>query len=139
MYLCYREESAENRKKLIEQTATERNMSVKDVLEGIMPYVMAERLENGLGRSVYIVGDLEQAETYKAAQKRFKALKKHTHSMYDVKPFKFEDASAVALAKLRLCDTVYFLNGWSNEPIARKVRKEAQQQRKIIRYQEHEV
>ena len=139
VYKKYQDETTENQKQLLEQVATKRGMTVEEVVEGILPYILAENPQDALGQFIYIVGGLEDVEPYKKAQERFKAFKKETDIMYGVQSFKFEDACAVAVAKLNRCDTVYLLEGWANEPIALKVLDKALEQRKIICYQEYEV
>ena len=139
VYKKYQDETTENRKQLIEQVATKRGMTVEEVVEGILPYILAEKPEDALGQFIYIVGGLEDVEPYKNAQKRFKAFKKQSDILYGVQSFQYEDACAVAVAKLNRCDTVYLLDGWASEPIAVKVLDEAVKQRKIICYQEYEV
>jgi hypothetical protein len=59
--------------------------------------------------------------------------------MYSVVEFEPEDAYIIAASNLRFCDTVYMLNGWGDEPLARKIRELAKEQKKIIAYQEYEV
>lgn len=139
MYIRYRDENPTKRRKLIKKMAAEYNMTVEEVVEGIMPYIIAEKPKNRFGQHVYIVGDLEDAEPYKEAEKRFATLNKRFSSLYNVKGFEKEDAYVIAMSNLRMCDTVYFLNGWADEPLAGKIRAKAIEQHKILCYQEYEV
>lgn len=139
MYLRYKDETPNKRRKLIKKMAEEYDLTVAEVVEGIMPYIVAEKPKNRFGQHVYIVGDLEDAEPYKEAEKRFKTLNKRFDSLYTIKEFEPEDAYVIAMSNLRMCDTVYFLNGWADEPLARKIRASAIEQHKILCYQEYEV
>lgn len=139
MYLRYRDENLSKRRKLIKKMATEYDMTVEEVVDGIMPYIVAEKPKNRFGQHVYIVGNLEDVEAYKEAEKRFKTLNKRFDSLYTIKEFEPEDAYVIAMSNLRMCDTVYFLNGWADEPLAGKIRASAIEQHKILCYQEYEV
>ena len=139
MYQRYKDENPTKRRKLIKKMAEEQDMTVKEIVEGIMPYIIAEKPKNRFGSSVYIVGNLEDAEPYKEAEKRFKTLNKRFSSLYRIKEFEPEDAYVIAMSNLRMCDTVYFLNGWADEPLAGKIRASAIEQHKILCYQEYEV
>ena len=139
LYIRYRNEKPKKRRKLIQQMAEEKGLSVKEVVDGIMPYIVAEKPKNRFGQVVYIVGNLDNQEPYKEAEKRFKKLRKEFSSMYSAKEFEPEDAYIIAVSNLRFCDTVYLLNGWADEPLARKIRELAKEQKKIIAYQEYEV
>jgi hypothetical protein len=139
MYLRYRDENPTKRRKLIKKMAMEQDMTVEEVVEGIMPYIVAEKPKNRFGRSVYIVGNLRDPEPYKEAEKRFKTLNKRFTSLYSIKQFDEEDGYVLAMSNLRMCDTVYFLNGWADEPLAGKIRAQAIEQHKILCYQEYEV
>lgn len=139
LYLRYKKEKPKKRRKLIQQMAEEKGLTVKEVVDGIMPFIIAEKPKNRFGKVIYIVGNLEDPEPYKEAEKRFKKLKKECSSMYSVAEFEPEDAYVIAASNLRFCDTVYMLNGWGDEPLARKIRELAKEQKKIIAYQEYEV
>ena len=139
LYIRYRDENPTKRRKLIKKMATEQNLSVEEVVEGIMPYIVAEKPKNRFGQHVYIVGNLEDVEAYKEAEKRFKTLNKRFSSLYGIKEFELEDAYVIAMSNLRMCDTVYMLNGWADEPLAGKIRASAIEQHKILCYQEYEV
>lgn len=139
LYIRYRDEEPAKRRKLIKKMADEYNLTVEETVEGIMPFIVAEKPKNRFGSSVYIVGNLEDAEAYKEAEKRFKALNKRFSSLYSVKEFEKEDAYVIAMSNLRMCDTVYMLNGWADEPLAAKVREMAMKEKKIMAYQEYEV
>ena len=139
MYLRYKDENPNKRRKLIKKMAKEYNLTVEEVVEGIMPYIVAEKPKNRFGQHVYIVGNLEDAEQYKEAEKRFKTLNKRFDSLYTIKEFEPEDAYVIAMSNLRMCDTVYMLNGWADEPLAGKIREMAMKEKKIMAYQEYEV
>jgi hypothetical protein len=139
LYLRYKKEKPKKRRKLIQQMAEEQGLTVSEVVDGIMPFIIAEKPKNRFGKVIYIVGNLEDPESYKGAEKRFKKLKKECSSMYSVVEFEPEDAYIIAASNLRFCDTVYMLNGWGDEPLARKIRELAKEQKKIIAYQEYEV
>lgn len=139
LYIRYKDENPTKKRKLIKKMANEYNMTVEEVVEGIMPYIIAEKPKNRFGQHVYIVGNLKDAEQYKEAEKRFKTLNKRFDSLYTIKEFEPEDAYVIAMSNLRLCDTVYFLNGWADEPLAGKIRAQAMEQHKILCYQEYEV
>ena len=139
MYLRYKDENPTKRRKLIKKMAKEYNLTVEEVVEGIMPYIVAEKPKNRFGQHVYIVGNLEDAEQYKEAEKRFKTLNKRFDSLYTIKEFEPEDAYVIAMSNLRMCDTVYMLNGWADEPLAGKIREMAMKEKKIMAYQEYEV
>ena len=139
MFLRYRDENPTKRRKLIKKMAAEQNMTVEEIVEGIMPYIIAEKPKNRFGQHVYIVGNLEDVEAYKEAEKRFKTLNKRFDSLYTIKEFEPEDAYVIAMSNLRMCDTVYMLNGWADEPLAGKIREMAMKEKKIMAYQEYEV
>jgi hypothetical protein len=139
LYLRYKKEKPKKRRKLIQQMAEEQGLTVSEVVDGIMPFIIAEKPKNRFGKVIYIVGNLEDPEPYKEAEKRFNKLKKECSSMYSVVEFEPEDAYIIAASNLRFCDTVYMLNGWGDEPLARKIRELAKEQKKIIAYQEYEV
>lgn len=139
MYLRYKYETPNKRRKLIKKMAEEYDLTVEEVVEGIMPFIVAEKPKNLFGQHVYIVGGLEDTEQYKEAEKRFKTLNKRFDSLYTIKEFEPEDAYVIAMSNLRICDTVYFLNGWADEPLAGKIRASAIEQHKILCYQEYEV
>ena len=139
MFLRYRDENPTKRRKLIKKMAAEYNLTVEEVVEGIMPYIVAEKPKNRFGQHVYIVGNLEDVEAYKEAEKRFKTLNKRFDSLYTIKEFEPEDAYVIAMSNLRMCDTVYMLNGWADEPLAGKIREMAMKEKKIMAYQEYEV
>ncbi|MBQ5658014.1 MAG: hypothetical protein IIV02_00620 [Peptococcaceae bacterium] len=139
MYQRYKDENPTKRRKLIKKMAEEKDMTVEEVVEGIMPYIIAEKPKNRFGSHVYIVGSLEDAEPYNEAEKRFKILNKRFSSLYRIKEFEPEDAEVIAVSNLRMCDTVYFLDGWADEPLAAKIREMAMKEKKIMAYQEYEV
>ena len=139
LYIRYKNEKPKKRRKLIQQMAEENGLTVKEVVDGIMPYIIAEKPKNRFGQVVYIVGSLEDPEPYREAENRFKKLRKECNSMYSVVEFEPEDAYVIAASNLRFCDTVYMLDGWGDEPLARKIRELAREQKKIIAYQEYEV
>ena len=139
LYLRYKAEDPRKRRKLIKKMATEHNLSVREVVDGIMPFIIAEKPQNRFGKSIYIIGNLEDQEAYEEAEKRFMELGKRCSSLYKVKEYKPEDAYVLAMSNLRMCDTVYLLNGWADEPLAAKVRVQAMQDKKIMAYQEYEV
>lgn len=139
MYLRYKAEDPKRRRKLIKKMATEYGTDVKDVVEGIMPFIIAEKPQNRFGKAVYIVGNLRDPEPYKEAEKRFTELGKRVSSLYKVEEYEPEDAEVIAVSNLRMCDTVYLLNGWAEEPLATKVRELAMSEKKIMAYQEYEV
>lgn len=139
MYLRYKREKPKKRRKLIQQMAEETGISVKEIVDGIMPYIVAEKPKNRFGQVVYIVGNLDSPEPYTEAEKRIKKLRKEFSSLYTVKEFEPEDAYVIAASNLRFCDTVYLLDGWADEPLARKIRELAIEQKKIMCYEEYEV
>lgn len=139
LYLRYKKEKPKKRRKLIQQMAEEQGLTVSEVVDGIMPFIIAEKPKNRFGRSIYIVGNLKDREPYKEAEKRFEKLRKGYSSMYSVVECEPEDAYIIAASNLRFCDTVYLLDGWADEPLARKIRELAKEQKKIIAYQEYEV
>lgn len=139
LYIRYKREKPRKRRKLIQQMAEETGISVKEIVDGIMPYIIAEKPKNRFGQVVYIIGSLDSPEPYIAAEKRIKKLGKESSSLYSVKEFKSADAYVIAASNLRLCDTVYMLEGWAEEPLARKLRELALEQKKIIAYEEYEV
>ena len=139
LYLRYKAEDPKRRRKLIKKMATEKNVPVKDIVDGIMPFIIAEKPQNRFGRSVYIVGNLGDLKAYEEAEKRFKELGKRCSSLCKVKEYEPDDAYVIAMSNLRMCDTVYLLNGWADEPLAAKVREKAMHDKKIMAYQEYEV